>query len=89
MSAEIVMYESEWCGYCRAARRIFANKGWEFESRVVDGAPELRAESRERSGRTSVPQIFIGEHHVGGYDDLAALENDGELDGLRENRDAS
>lgn len=89
MSADIVMYESDLCGFCRAARRIFEKKGWEYESRVVDGAPELRAESHERSGRTSVPQIFIGAHHVGGYDDLAALETDGELDALRESQSRS
>ena len=84
MSASIVMYESDWCGYCRAARRLLEKKGWEYESRLVDGKPALRAEMTERSGRTSVPQIFIGERHVGGYDDLAALESDGELDALRE-----
>ena len=84
MSASVVMYESDWCGYCRAARRLLATKGWDYESRLVDGQPALRAEMTERSGRTSVPQIFIGEHHVGGYDDLAALESDGELDALRE-----
>lgn len=84
MSANIVMYESDWCGYCRAARRLFEKKGWEYESRLVDGKAELRAEMREKSGRTSVPQIFIGDHHVGGYDDLAALEADGELDALRD-----
>ena len=84
MSETIVMYESDWCGYCRAARRLLAQKGWEYESRLVDGNPELRAEMRERSGRTSVPQIFFGDHHVGGYDDLAALDADGELDALRD-----
>ena len=84
MSAKIVMYESDWCGYCRAARRLFEQKGWDYESRLVDGKPTVRAEMRERSGRTSVPQIFIGEHHVGGYDDLAALESDGELEALRD-----
>lgn len=82
MSNGIVMYESNWCGYCRAARRLLKNKGWDYESRLVDGEPELRAEMRERSGRTSVPQIFIGETHVGGYDDLAALDADGELEAL-------
>ena len=84
MSATIVMYESDWCGYCRAARRLFAAKGWDYESRLVDGDAALRAEMRERSGRTSVPQIFFGDRHVGGYDDMAALEAGGELDALRE-----
>jgi len=89
MSATIVMYESDWCGFCRAARRLLETKGWEYESRLVDGKPALRAEMTEKSGRTSVPQIFFGNHHVGGYDDLAALESDGDLDALRESADGS
>jgi len=89
MSATIVMYESDWCGFCRAARRLLETKGWEYESRLVDGKPALRAEMADKSGRTSVPQIFFGNHHVGGYDDLAALESDGDLDALRESADGS
>ncbi|MFK7856592.1 MAG: glutaredoxin domain-containing protein [Granulosicoccus sp.] len=76
----IVMYESNWCGYCRAARRLFDAKGWSYESRMVDGNAPLRAEMQERSGRTSVPQIYFGEQHIGGYDDMAELESDGELE---------
>ena len=89
--AGIVMYESAWCGYCRAARRLLDAKGWDYEARGVDGNAALRAEARERSGRTSVPQIWFGAEHVGGFDDLAALEDDGELDALyaREVADAS
>ena len=83
MSNPIVMYESSWCGYCRAARRLLEKKGWDYESRLVDGDAALRAEMRERSGRTSVPQIFFGERHVGGYDDMAALDANGELEALR------
>jgi len=82
MSKEIVMYESAICGYCMAAKRLLKQKGWEYEARVVDGNRELRAEMQEISGRTSVPQIFFGDTHVGGYDDMAALENNGELDAL-------
>lgn len=78
----IVMYESNWCGYCRAARRLLATKGWEYESRIVDGDAELRQEMIDRSDRTSVPQIFFGERHIGGFDDMAELENDGELDDI-------
>lgn len=76
----IVMYESNWCGYCRAARRLLDGKGWQYESRMVDGDAEMRAEMQERSGRTSVPQIFFGDRHIGGFDDLAELEERGELD---------
>lgn len=81
---KIVMYESSWCGFCRAAKHLLKNKGWEFESRNVDGNAALREEMTSRAGRTSVPQIWIGDIHVGGYDDLAALEADDELDALYE-----
>ena len=81
-AATVVMYESRWCGYCRAARRLLESKGWTIEARVVDGDAALRADMSERAGRTSVPQIWIGATHVGGYDDLATLEQDGELDAL-------
>ncbi len=80
----ITIYESSWCGFCRAAKRLLQNKGWEFESRNVDGNAALRAEMTEKAGRTSVPQIWIGETHVGGYDDLAELESNDELDALYE-----
>ena len=75
MSGNIVMYESDWCGFCRAARRLLKAKGWEFESRLVDGNNELRAEMQRISGRTSVPQIFFGSRHIGGFDDMAGLED--------------
>jgi len=78
----VQFYESHWCGYCRAARRLLESKGWPIEAHVVDGQPALRARMSERAGRTSVPQIWIGGTHVGGYDDLATLEQDGELDAL-------
>lgn len=76
----IVIYDSNWCGFCRAARRLLDSKGWAYESRNVDGNAALRAEMQERSGRTSVPQIYFGDRHIGGFDDMAALESDGELD---------
>lgn len=78
----IVMYESNLCGFCMAARRLIDKKGWQYQSLNVDGNMELRAEMQTRTGRTSVPQIYIGETHVGGFDDLAELEQDGELDAL-------
>jgi len=82
MSAKIVMYESLLCGYCRAAKRLLKNKGWEFETIIVDGQPAKRKEMQEKAGRTSVPQIWFDDHHVGGYDDMAELEADGKLDAL-------
>lgn len=82
MAKEIVMYESRLCGFCMAAKRLLAKKGWEYEARIVDGNRELRAEMQQLTGRTSVPQIFFGDTHVGGFDDMAALEQDGKLDAL-------
>ncbi len=76
----IVMYESDWCGFCRAARRLLAAKGWTYESRNVDDNAPLRAEMEKISGRTSVPQIYFGDRHIGGFDDISALEQSGELD---------
>lgn len=82
MSAKIVMYESMLCGYCRAAKRLLDSKGWEYETIGVDAKPANRKEMQEKSGRTSVPQIWFDDLHVGGFDDLAALEESGKLDAL-------
>ncbi len=82
MPKPILMYESRLCGYCRAAKRLLEKKGWEYEAKVVDGDMALRAEMQQLSGRTSVPQIFFGDTHVGGFDDMAELEASGELDEL-------
>lgn len=79
-SAGIVVYESDWCGFCRAAKRLLDDKGWEYESRNVDGKADVRQEMTERTGKTSVPQIFFGDRHIGGFDDMAELEQNGELD---------
>lgn len=81
MSA-IVMYVKQWCPYCQMAKRLLEQKGGAWHEIDVEAEPERRAEMSERSGRTTVPQIWIGERHVGGYDDLAALETAGELDAL-------
>lgn len=79
---QVEMYSSEWCGFCRAARRLLSRKGVEVALHSVDGNPEIRAEMEARSGRHTVPQIFIGDRHVGGCDDLQELDFDGELDTL-------
>lgn len=76
----VVVYATGLCPYCRWARQLLKDKGVEFEEIRVDHHPERRAEMEARSGRYTVPQIFIGEHHVGGYDDMAALDRAGELD---------
>jgi glutaredoxin 3 len=79
---QIVMYATDWCGYCTRARQLLESKGVEFTEIDVDAVDGARAEMRQRTGRTSVPQIFIGEQHVGGYDDTKALDEQGRLDDL-------
>jgi glutaredoxin 3 len=76
------MYSSEFCGYCAAARRLLKQKNLDYTEIDVLFDPKLREEMISRSGRTTVPQIFIGGRHVGGFDDLNALEHQGELDAL-------
>jgi len=78
----VVMYATDWCPYCSRARQLLSRKGVAFEEIDVEMSPESRAQMRARSGRTSVPQIFIGDTHVGGCDDLHALEARGALDAL-------
>ncbi|HYM27618.1 MAG TPA: glutaredoxin 3 [Steroidobacteraceae bacterium] len=78
----VVMYSSDWCPYCSRARRLLDAKGVAYEEIDVDGTPEARAEMVARSGRDTVPQIFIGATHVGGCEELHALEADGRLDSL-------
>jgi glutaredoxin 3 len=80
--SKVVIYSTGWCPYCIRARQLLKNKGVEFEEIDVDARPEARTEMTARSGRTSVPQIFIGATHVGGCDDLHALEASGRLDTL-------
>ena len=80
--AKIVMYTTQWCGYCSAARQLLTRKGQRWDEIDVESEPQRRAEMVERSGRRTVPQIWIGERHVGGFDDLDALEKSGQLDAL-------
>ena len=75
------MYSTQWCGYCQRARRLLERRGIVFREIDVDEA-EARAEMLTRSGKRSVPQIFIGSRHVGGFEELYALERSGELDQL-------
>lgn len=78
--SEVTIYGTSTCNWCYAARLLLKKKGVEFADKLVGNDPALRAEMEQRSGRTSVPQIFIGDRHVGGYDDLQRLDNSGELD---------
>ena len=78
----IVVYLTDWCPYCARARGLLERKGAKFEVINVDERPEARTEMITRSGRRTVPQIFIGDTHVGGCDDLYALDAAGGLDPL-------
>lgn len=81
--SRVVVYSSRFCPYCHAAKRLLAARGAAFEEIDVDLQPERRAEMIERAGgRRTVPQIFVGDRHVGGCDDLYALDRDGALDAL-------
>ena len=79
---KVTVYTGGFCPYCASVKRLLKNKGVVFEEVRIDVSTELREEMERRSGRRSVPQIFIGERHVGGYDDMAALDRQGELDPL-------
>jgi glutaredoxin 3 len=82
-SPEIVMYSTAWCGYCQRARNLFERKGVPVREIKVDEEQGARETMVQKSGgRRTVPQIFIGGQHVGGYDDVAALDRAGELDKL-------
>lgn len=83
MMVKVVMYCTEVCPYCVRAEQLLARKGvTEIEKIRVDLQPGLREAMMEKTGRRTVPQIYIGEHHVGGYDDMAALDRAGKLDQL-------
>lgn len=82
-TTDIVMYSTGWCPYCERARALLARKGLTFREIKVDESPADREAMLARSGgRRTVPQIFIGERHVGGFDDLYAIDKSGELDTL-------
>jgi glutaredoxin 3 len=81
--ARVIVYSTPFCGYCGAAKRLLTTKGAEFTEVDVMFEPARRAEMQERSGgRRTVPQIFINDRHIGGFDDLNALDQAGELDAL-------
>lgn len=77
---QVKIYSSDYCPYCSRAKALLQQRGvTDYEEIVVDGKPELRAQMTKLTGRTSVPQIFVGETHVGGCDDLHALDRNGGL----------
>jgi glutaredoxin 3 len=81
----VEVYLSAFCPYCHFAKRLLKEQGLEFLQISVDFHSDRRSEMEQRSGRETVPQIFIGQTHVGGYDDLAALVSAGKLPALLEN----
>jgi len=83
MHAPVIMYTSAVCPYCTMAERLLRAKGIEDIEKIrVDLEPQLRGEMMQKTGRRTVPQIYIGDTHVGGFDDLSALDRAGKLDAL-------
>jgi glutaredoxin 3 len=82
MSAPVLIYSTRVCPYCVRAKALLDAKHVTYTEVLVDQDPEKRAEMIQKSGRRTVPQIFVGTHHVGGFDDLYRLERSGGLDPL-------
>lgn len=78
----VIIYTRQFCGYCTAAKGLLKSKGIPFTEYDATGKPEIRSEMMAKSGRTTFPQIFINGTHVGGCDELHALERAGRLDPL-------
>ncbi|MCO5162273.1 MAG: glutaredoxin 3 [Mesorhizobium sp.] len=80
---QVTIYTRDFCGYCAAAKRLLSEKGVDFQEHDATYSPDLRKEMIQRAnGRSTFPQIFIGETHVGGCDDLYELDRTGKLDPL-------
>ncbi len=82
--SKIIMYTTGYCPYCVAAKNVLASKGLVAEEIRIDTDPAKRDEMMTRSKQRTVPQIFIGDHHVGGHDDLVALDRSGGLQAVLE-----
>jgi glutaredoxin 3 len=83
MNPRVTMYTTAYCGYCARAERLLETRGITAIEKIrVDEDPQQRIAMMKRTGRRTVPQIYIGEHHVGGYDELAALDRAGALNAL-------
>lgn len=80
--SKVVMYSTMSCPFCMAARMLLKKKGVDYEDIGVSGDPELRGKMEQLSGRRTVPQIFIDDNPIGGFDELYRLEKNGELDSL-------
>jgi glutaredoxin 3 len=82
MSATVTIYTTAWCPYCARAKALLTQKGVDYREIDIESDAALRTEMMDRSGRRTVPQIFIGDRHIGGCDDLHALDAAGGLDPL-------
>jgi glutaredoxin 3 len=82
VAPEVVVFLKPWCSYCASARALLQSKHVSFQEIDIEARPEQREEMIRRSGRRTVPQIFIGERHIGGCDELQALDSAGGLDPL-------
>ncbi|MFL3655275.1 MAG: glutaredoxin 3 [Halioglobus sp.] len=89
MSHSVTLYTTRFCPYCVRAKALLDQKGVTYTEIAVDNDPGLRREMVNRSGGTSVPQIWIGEEHIGGCDEMMFLERQGRLDGLIERASAA
>ncbi|NVK75018.1 MAG: glutaredoxin 3 [Oceanospirillaceae bacterium] len=78
----VTIYSSNYCPFCTRAKQLLHAKNVSFNEIIVDGKPAVREEMKQKSGRHTVPQIWIGEQHVGGCDDLFDLEHNNKLDNL-------
>ena len=78
----VVIYTTRWCPFCVRAKALLDQKGVSYQEIPVDGDPAIRQQMAERAGRTSVPQIWIGDLHIGGCDELHAFERQGRLDAM-------
>lgn len=79
---DITIYTTRTCPFCIRAKMLLDDKGLTYQEIAVDGKPKLRAQMAEKAGRTSVPQIWVGDYHVGGCDELMAFNRSGQLDKL-------
>ena len=86
LAAPVLMYARSWCPYCDRARELLTHKGVAFQEIDIETQPGQREDMIRRSGQHTVPQIFIGDRHVGGWDDLYALDAAGGLDPLLQQR---
>jgi len=83
-AAKVTIYSSNYCPYCMRAKQLLVSKNVQFDEICVDGKGKSRQEMTQKCGQTSVPQIWINDQHIGGCDDIFALERKGKLDPLLE-----